>query len=45
MHRKGTPSDNVCIEAFRSTILKELIHRQTIVTFQEGKKLVENYIV
>lgn len=45
MSRKGTPGDNACIEAFHSTIKKELIHRQTIETIQEGKKLVENYIV
>lgn len=45
MSRKGRPGDNACIEAFHSTIKKELIHRQTIETIQEGKKLVENYIV
>ena len=45
MSRKGMPGDNACIEAFHSTIKKELIHRQTIETIQEGKKLVENYIV
>lgn len=45
MSRKGTPGDNACIEAFHSTIKKELIHRQTIETIQEGKKLVENYIM
>lgn len=45
MSRKGTPGDNACIEAFHSTIKKELIHRQIIETIQEGKKLVENYIM
>ena len=45
MSRKGRPSDNACIEAFHSTIKKECIHRQKIETIQEGKRLVENYIV
>lgn len=45
MSRKGRPADNACIESFHSTIKKELIHRQKIKTIQDGKKLVENYII
>ncbi|MEY2370425.1 IS3 family transposase [Lysinibacillus capsici] len=45
MSHKGRPGDNACMEAFHSTIKKECIYRQSIETIQEGKKLVEHYIV
>lgn len=45
MSHKGKPGDNACMEAFHSTIRKECIYCQSIKTIQEGKKLVEHYIV
>lgn len=44
MSSPGTPLDNACAENFFSTLKTECIYRQKINTFNEARKLIDDYI-
>ena len=44
MSSPGTPLDNACAENFFSTLKTECIYRQKICTFDEARKLIDDYI-
>lgn len=42
--RKGNPWDNACIESWHALIKRECLNNHKIMTYEEAKKLVFNYI-
>ena len=44
MSRAGTPLDNACAKNFFSTLKSECIYIQKINTFDEARKLIDDYI-